>query len=431
MYADILNRDSHMAMHGFAHNLTAALLISISCLLSLYGQAASNDNVDPVALVRSSLLGKDSSPDALRNAGMDAITAIESVLDERDAIDAKQVQHLVERLGLEKFKERQSATQAMSMLPGHILPLLEEHLSTTDEPEVRIRLGTVIGNIRTTSKQVPALVKLLHELYNKHAVDILKSRWPAVKKDPFNLHTLYALNHLPFDRTWHHFRDKGKEEQLTFLLLKVYSGDSEQAIALLREFSGGDVLRVAAATWWPVEIESPKRDGAYSWTTRAGHTKGNVAYGVIRMSIRGDSANPGGWIHLNRLGNVTYIFKYPSYVSKDVAVCGELARSLSYPAAWRNTEPRYSRNEAYIATMRDAPDTASLPFVSLSVKERMDWTGRHAFEWAKPLFPTSIVNKVKFLPNKYPLPEVRMPDDQARGNKVTPGSTDRNRTPHR
>jgi len=390
------------------------LAVGVGLTLAVAGGAA-----EPTAsrtLVIESLLKSPSTLGKLRASGVDGIQAIEDLLTERSQLKTESVAQLVPGLGHAEYRMRQQATEKLALFPVAILPVLEREAQSATDPEVKARLRDVMAAIQTVEQRVPALLAVLHELYAAHADDVFRRAWPVLLKNPRQPSALYAIDQIPFERAWENLKSASQDEKLTYLLLKVYTGETELARTKLHEFLAKDLLRVAAATWWPIEIEPIEKDGTYGWTTRAEAIEGNMARNVIRLSVTMPdngyiksypSITPGLWEHLEQWSQITYIFRFPSYCSKNVVAFSRPVVRLDDAVRWKLVPSKpVSGFQGRCNTFRGVPSTASLPLARISGQESLDWHLGAAYEWAKPLIPEDVAKLVTFIANKYPAPQI-------------------------
>ena len=392
--------------------LLAIFLLALPCLAD--GPVESQARLRK--LVISSLQVSTSSLDELRSSGKSGMTAIENFLSERSALDVKQVEGLVEKLGSTDYKIRQEATDLLSVFPKEAIPELENYLKPATDPEIKGRLKTALTNIKISEKRHGELLSVLHSLYEDNAEDIFKEMLPVVKADPNNIRAVYALDNISFDKAWKILETATRDEKLIWLLLKMSRSDKLDEIEeKLKAFKADDLLRVAALTWWPVEIEPLQKDGAYGWTTRAQLMEGNVAWNVIRLSVKmpdyGNVDERGEWEHLTKWGRLTYIFQFPEYPERNVIAYAEPYNRCADFTGWKVVLTDESgKRQGNLDAFRGIPPGVKLPLARISMKEVNAWRVHFAFIWAKPLFPPDIAMQIKFGDNMYGVPAIEMPE---------------------
>jgi hypothetical protein len=394
--------------------------LAAAALLAAAGPAAPSGNAPPDAgsnrapeLVVNFVRQGGSAREELLSCGLTGIAAVEDFLAAPGRVDEGALPGLLEQLGHEKYELRRQATEQLSLLPQSALPLLQGLAGTNSDPEIRMRIEEVTRNIRAGDARVRSLPPLLDEMYNQHAEQVLRQRLPAVAKNPGDMRAVHALNRVQFDRAWQLLESAPKDEQLTYLLLKVYCFDAGKAETKLKVYAAADILRVAAMTWWPIEIEPLEKDGAYGWTTRAGSVEGNVATSVMRFSVKmpdfGNIGERGQWVHLYRWSEIAYIFQFPPDLGRNVVGYVQLDRAPPQVTGWMARlagDAPAGEPERRCATLRGFPATARLPLVHITRDEMYGWNGGRPYLWAKPLFPEKLVNRVKFVENKYPAPRI-------------------------
>jgi len=386
------------------------LLLSLPCL----ADGPAEDQVKLRKIVIGFMQGT-SSLDDIRTSGKSGIIAIENFFSEQASMDVKQLNGLVADLGSPNFTKRQDATGKLSVFPISAVPELEKHLKATKDPEVKERLRTVIASIRFSDKRLAELLTVLNSLYEDNAEDIFKEKLPLLMKDPKDIRAAYQLDNISFDRAWKILEGMPREDRLLWLLLKIARGDkAEEIFEKLKSFKADDVLKRAASTWWPIEIEPLQKDGTYGWTTRAQSIEGNAANNVIRISVKmpdyGNKDEIGEWEHFNHWGRLTYIFRFPPYFNKDtVAFIDPFEKCFSF-TDWDIIEKREDGVRPGITgTFRGVPNGARLPFARISEKEALDWSNHNTYIWARPYFPPDL-SAIGFAENKYESPVIEMPE---------------------
>ncbi len=368
--------------------------------------------------------------------GLKGVAALETYLDQADSgVAGERVDRLVRDLGHAEFKVRQAASDELAALPPSVLPALQAHLKQADDPEVLTRLREAIAALRAAESSLPELRQALAGMYGEHAAELFAQRWPAILKDPHDRAAMRFLGLGSFEPIWNELANRTDDEKLRFLLLRMYAGRRKEAFGLLQGYSAERVLKMAAATWWPVEIEPLAMDGAYGWTTRAACVEGNVATRLMRLSVKmpdyGNVAERGGWVHFEQWYRATYLFTFPAYVNKGAVAYAEALDEQSGSAGLDRPD-RFPIGPGRCDTFRGLPKTAALPLARIGGAEVLDWHLGARYEWAKPLFPPQLAQAVTFQANKYPAPEVidangkplqadpRLPAERPRGPSSQP-----------
>ena len=363
-------------------------------------------------LAVSFLQRRASSREELLSSGVDGIRAVEDFLASRTHTDRETISTLVAQLGHKDYQVRQAATERLSYLPQSSLPVLLAADET--DPEVRSRLKQVAGRIKSFDKRIPSLLRLLDTMYNTHAAHIVEQRLPLLMQNPDDMRAAYALSRVSFVRAWKLLEPKTDGVKLTYLLLRVYVGDSQDAREMLKTFSAAEILRVASVTWWPVEIEPIERDGAYGWTTRAQTVTGNTARNVMRLSVKmpnyGNVGERGEWVHLKQWSEITYVFRFPVHCSKSAVAFARWHRMPAELVDWMGAPgKKQGKTRSRCDTFRGLPATARLPMAHISGKESLDWHLGKTYKWAEPLFPKELAKELSFAADKYKAPDITEP----------------------
>jgi hypothetical protein len=374
------------------------------------------------AMVLGVLSGDTAAFDSLRSTGERAVVLIEDFLCHYRRLNPSQIEQELACLARPDEPARRQAAARLTLLPEPANDLLKRYQDQTTGPEQKERLRQFIAGRAKAQKQVAGF---LAGLYAEHFNRLFVARRARLEKDCRDPAVELFFAYAPFDQAWAMLRNGRPDLQLRFLLLRLYTGRDECALSNLELFSAPDILRVAAQTWWPVEIEPLAQDGAYRWSTRADATEGNTACHLLRLSVR-PASQPGAkdeWVHLNRWSRWTYLFRYqPRVAGADALVFAEneLRRqnrsSRSNPEAHRELadgglwipQP-FDTNligRGACEAVSGVPATAFLPVVRLSREEEQHLHGRVLCEWARPLVPDTIQDRVHFSPNEFPPPQI-------------------------
>ncbi len=258
------------------------------------------------------------------------------------------------------------------------------------------------------------LAKVLGEQYKRHFDELFTQRWPAFVKDINDADAQRWLCHVPFDELWKKLAEQPAKDKLRLLLLLRRSAKWDEAMAKqLAAFSAKEVLEAAAATWWPIEIEPVQMDGAYGWTTRAGKVEGNLVTDILRLSVKmpdyGNVNERGQWVHIEYWDRWHYIFRFAqAQASKDALVVSErMIRRDTLPFHGGMAEEMNVRCN----TVRGVPNSVKVPTMAMGMAESLDWHTGAVYECAKPYIPEKYHERLRFKPDKHPVPEITLPDE--------------------
>jgi hypothetical protein len=105
---------------------------------------------------------------------------------------------------------------------------------------------------------------------------------------------------LSFDMVWDRLKERPPAERARYLLLRVSRHHVDHEVArVLTDIPAADLFGAARATYWPVEVAPPRRDGAYLWAVLAREVRSGVAERAIHVSIEGgdEPSAWGKWVH--------------------------------------------------------------------------------------------------------------------------------------
>ncbi|MGH7930185.1 MAG: hypothetical protein ACREQV_20605, partial [Candidatus Binatia bacterium] len=332
---------------------------------------------------------------SLETAGIPSVRIVEDLLRWRQTATPQTIEDEVRRLRHADNRMRNVATARLIMLPESALDQLRDLEQSADGPEQKRRLKLVLGLLPVAQKPVETFPELLHQSYALHFDELFANRWPRLMRDPHDWGAMAFFGNVSFATVWTRIQDRPPEERLRFLLLRVYFyGDTagraggKEAFEPLQQYTAKVVLNAAAATYWPVEIEPPEKDGTYEWTTRASTVEGNVASQVMRLSIKpadyGNVAERRGWVHFITWYRWIYLFRYPETSNTNVVVFVDTYKSHG-SADWHSVplcETR-KRGSARLETMRGIPKSARIP--SVTQKQFLDW---RSYRWDR--LPTNL-----------------------------------------
>ncbi len=380
--------------------------------------------------VAAAYAGDAAAFENLRTAAKDrSVALMEDFLQRHHRIEPGDIDRAILSLTNANERLRRVALAELALLPEHADDWLKARHGAITNEIWKERLKPAIQHRAQVQKQTAGF---LTGLYSEHFNQLFAARRAVLQKNchdgPAQLFFAYA----PFDQTWSMLKDSAPDVRLRFLLLRLYAERDDSAVEHLARFPGSDVLRVAAETWWPVEIEPLAADGAYSWTTRAAATKGNVAAHLLRLSLRPVSpqGGPQEWLHLDRWHRWSYLFRYSEPIlGKDAVVFAEDGVRKANQG-WHTNAKSYQKKEegkfwlpgpaemSFIGpgraeTVRGIPPTSRVPVVALTKPEELRWHGGMVFEWARPLVPAAIQTQLRFSPNEFPVPKIFSTSEEA------------------
>jgi hypothetical protein len=374
------------------------------------------------ATVESLFSGEIAAFESLRSLKAGAIPLLEGFLQNRAGATAEQIEQEVARLASPEEPVRRLALARLTLLPEPASELLKWHSERASTPELKERLHQLATGRSRVQKQVAGF---LAGLYTENFGRLFVTRRAMLERDCRDVAAELFFAYAPFHQAWARFRDSPTDLQLRFLLLRLYTGRDQEAIQTLERFPAQEILRVAAQTWWPVELEPLAAEGGSRWATRAETTEGNVATHLLRLGVGPAGQKVGGddWLRLERWSRWTYLFRYDRPVGGGSAlVFAESEWRWQNQSRRRTPETRLEPAESTLwlpqlpgahlvgpgrcEVVRGLPQTALLPIVRLSREEEQHFRGRVLCEWARPLVPEAIQNRVQFLPNQFPPPQV-------------------------
>jgi len=328
------------------------------------------------------------SRDEVEQAVITAITPPESTL-----------MQWVTAMGDPAFSVREDATHRVAALTRTSLPILQRILARMDDPEIRPRLNAAIESIdRNESKfarRADDLLRALQDLtsYADHLRDL--------KNNPNDPRPATFFRVASFEQVWPWLAQREAEDQLRYLLLLIHFGPSKEAAKRLSAFDGYSLLRVAAQTYWPVELQKPKRDGAYLWTFRAAAIDHNTAQDVLKISLNpasGQEGKRGAWVHFERYDKIIYLWRNERPYLEIYQGIGLGAGYTSYSSL----HGEVSNGEGVgCMLLTHIPSACDVPVVRISEKECEDWGIGKTYDWAKELFPPEYRNRMRWTTSKH------------------------------
>ena len=403
-------------------SLGAAALLGAVAFAFILKQWQQNRREWEQAQVIATFTGDAAAFEALRASTDRVVPLLEDFLEHQSCTSREDIERCLGDLASADTHVWRLALARLTLLPASAQTLLQARYDAAEGSLFKERLKPLIANRAKIQQQISGFLtglysQYFHRLFVSRRTQLLRNCQDA----PAQLFFAYA----PFAQVWTMLQNSPPEARLRFLLLRLLAERDEDALECLERFPGSDVLRVAAETWWPVEIEPLAPDGAYQWTTRAATTHGNVATRVLRLSVRGGSKSSSGeWLHLDRWSRWTYVFRFRTPILNEDAVVYAEGRNRKSNQSWRANPARY-REKAVGAfwlpgnhgagawcgpgrceTVRGVPASAQVPVVALTKAEEGRWHNGKAFDWARPLFPAGSANQVQFVTNAFPAPTI-------------------------
>lgn len=360
--------------------------------------------------------------DNLRVTGDRAVKLTEDFLQGLCRVDPDEALRGLVKFSNDENNHRRIGMARLALLSEDASDLLGAYVERTTNSVVKERLRHLASNRPKLQKLIAGF---LTGLYSEHFNRLFISRRAVLERNCQDMPTQLFFAYAPFEQAWTMLKTSPRDTQLRFLLLRLYTERDASALEHLEQFDAESVQRVAAQTWWPVEIEARAKDGAYEWTTRAARTEGNTALNLLRFSIR-PSSKPGApaeWLHFDRWWRWTYLFRYqPSILNADAMVYAE-SEVRKQNQSWRHNPNQYREKPetkfwlpsfpstnlfgaGRCSAVRGIPTTARLPVVVLSKEEEHKWRGRMICEWARPLLPEPMHSHVNFTASSFPPPKV-------------------------
>ena len=401
----------------------AGLAVAIAVVTIAYFYSKRQREAE-LALVAEVLSGDAVAFAELKTKGIRAVTLLEEFIQLHHAVDAKSIDASVEQLASADPRIRQFALAKLTLLPESATDLLKRHLESTGDIRVEADLKGLTLN---RAKTQPAVGEMLSEIYTLHFDVLFSARQARLQTNCHNPAAQMFFAYAPFEKTWATVATNTPDAQLRFLLLRAFTGRDDLALTHLEKFYASDLLRLAAQTWWPVEIEPLQKDGAYGWTTRAAAVNGNVATHVLRLSVKDPPRNKpergAEWLHFDRWFRWTYIFQYAKPILNNDAVVFAESIVREQNQSWRTpgSRPKTTVTNSFwlpeksetgligagrCDTVRGVPKTARLPIVAITKEESISWHLGAAYEWSRPFIPVPVQSRVRFSLNKYPAPEI-------------------------
>lgn len=369
----------------------------------------------------------------LRGSGARAVGLIEEFIQRRLRADPAQIEKDIAHLASENEAARRWALARLTLLPEPATDLLRAcHDRATNAAAKELLKPIVVHRLKGQEH----IAGFLSGLYSEHCNRLFASRRAALMKDCQDVPAQLFFAYAPFEQVWSLLKNSPSDAQLRFLLLRLYTERDAAALEHLESFPAADILRVAAQTWWPVELQAPAQEGALTGTTRAAALSGNTATHLLRLSAR-SAAKPGApdpWLHLDRWLRWTYAFASAGRGAGTNAVVFAEDGRRKLNLAGRTT-PSLQRDKpegklwlpdsaalnvvgpGRCEVVHGVPAPVRVPFASLSRTEEARWRAGTVFEWARPLFSPAIQARLQFAPNEFPPPAVVAdPEGQAKQN---------------
>ena len=417
-----------MKVHGWIWLVVIALGLTVAagCLLP---RLQAQHRVREQALVAAALSGDAAAFESLRaGSRARALPLLEDFLQRLPPVNLAEIEKDLVRLASSDERVPGPALARLTLLPERADELFKARYNSITNEVWKQRLRPLVHSHAKLQKQIAGG---LTGLYSEHFHDLFLPRRDALLRNHRDMPAQLFFAYAPFDETWSMLKNSPPDAQLRFLLLRLYAERDDHALEQLDRFSAADVLRVAAETWWPVELEPLAPDGAYRWATRAAAVDGNTATRLLRLSVRPSTTpgQPDEWLHLDRWLRWSYIFRYKAPILNAEAVVFAEGGVRKAGEAWRHrpgarqemSEGKFWLPEppenlllgpGRVEAVRGVPSLARLPVAVITQPEAIHWHLGTAYEWARPLFPPALQTRLRFSPNEYPAPKV-FPDADA------------------
>lgn len=406
--------------------IALAIAVAAGCLLH---RSQAQRLAGEQALAAAAFSGDMAAFENLRAGAKDrVIPLLEDFIQRQHRVDLAEIEQDIVRLASPDERVQRLALARLTLLPERADDLFKARFSTITNEVWKQRLKPLVHNHAKLQKQIAGG---LTGLYSEHFHELFLARREALLRNHRDVPAQLFFAYAPFDETWSMLKNSPPNAQLRFLLLRLYAERDDHALEQLDRFSAADVLRVAAETWWPVELEPLAKDGAYRWTTRAAAVNGPAATRLLRLSVRPPAApgQPEEWLHLDRWLRWNYILRYKEPILNADAVVFAEGGVRKASEAWRSrpgARPEAPEGKLWlpetpenaligpgrVEAVRGVPPLARLPVVVLTQPEAIRWHGGTAYEWARPLFPPAMQTRLRFSPNEFPVPKV-FPDADA------------------
>jgi hypothetical protein len=383
--------------------------------------------------VAAAFTGDAAAFEALRGGRERTVAMMEGFIQRHQRADLARIEHDIASLASPEVEARLLARVRLTLLPEPAVSLLKTHCDRLASGSVKDGLRHLIAERGRLQKQIAGF---LAGLYAENFHRLFVARRDRFQRDcqdqPARLFFAYA----PFEQVWNMLKDSSSDLQLRFLLWRLYTGRDDRALPHLERFDAADILRVAGQTWWPVQIESwPKEDGAGS-VTMAATLEGNRATHLLRLTWRAASS-PGGrteWVSCDRWSRWTYVFRYKEpqagregvvYVENEVHRPRPGGRSDSSLGRERLEEKLWLPEAEAIPLnglgrceiVRRVPAALQVPLAAVSRQEAARWQAGSVFEWARPLFTSSMQDHLRFEPNEDTPPALFASPEEAAHDK--------------
>jgi hypothetical protein len=372
--------------------------------------------------VATAFTGDAAAFESLRNAGERAVTMMEEFIRRHHRVEPAQIERDVAALDSAEPEARLLALARLTLLPERATSLLRESCGRLPAGLAREGLRRAMSERARSQKQVAGF---LTGLYAEHFHRLFVVRRDLLRQDCHEISAQLFFAYAPFEQTWNMIKTGPEDLQLRFLLLRLYTGREDGALACLERFPASDVARAARQTWWPVEMEASPAEASNGAVTLAGALEGNTATHVLRIGLRAASqaGAPPEWAALDRWFRWTFVFRYrePVLGRAGVAYAENALRGLR-PGGRRGADIPRERAETglwlpeapgpglpgpgHCEAVRHVPASLLLPIVGMSRTEAAHWQSGTIHEWARPLFPTALQTCLHFEPDSEPPPQV-------------------------
>jgi len=325
---------------------------------------------------------------------------------------------------------RKLAEARLTLAPEHCDAWLKVRGEEWPDSETKARLKSLLAGRSKARKQV---MGFLSGLYAEHFNRLYTERSPALARDGHDFEAQLFFAYAPFEETWKRLRNAPADQQLRFLLLRLYAGRDRAAVEWLRRFSGTEVLEMASRTWWPVEIETSTTNAAAGHEIRAARLAGNTASQVLRVNLRPASgaATTREWSSIERWPRWLYVFRFKDSWNGQEGVAYQEGR-----VAWANRAsgdlwglPKDPEDDdlwlpacelcpiawpGKCEPVRAVPRAVPVPVAVLTRQEIKDWSDGRVFAWSSSLFPPSVRERLHFEPNRHPVPTIYASMEEAK-----------------
>lgn len=369
-------------------------VVCMVCAMTLQPLAAIGAPLQD-ATIDKAIEGDAQAQAAVAGAELADVERVETRLRPLVFPPAKELRASINRLGDADPAVRERETAALRRISRAALPMLRSALAEEEDPEVRLRLTSVVEGLGR-SKSVCVADQLLRGLYARHGSELIAGRLKLLSDDCLDWRALTFCRLSSFATTWGVVQTRPEEEQLRFILARIYTERASAEVAeLLGKYRGTALLKMAERTYWPVELQPPLRDGAYLWGMRAASLKGNVGECVLQISIE-PGEHGGRWVHFNVWERLYYLWRNEKpYLGSYEGMAFGVNR-----AAYGSLHPGVDQGYTRPLHVNRLPPDLKLAVVRMSDAEQQDWTVGRMYDWAKELFPMEYRAKLKFEPGR-------------------------------